>query len=72
LAGDTSAAFCTLVILGIKIPLVVELTSSFADESGVVVPIPVWAFPLRKTKHKNKMTTDFFIIIKIIIFRIKL
>jgi hypothetical protein len=32
------------VILGTNNPLEVELMSNLAETSGVVVPIPVWAF----------------------------
>ena len=39
------AVFCEAVILGANNPFEVELISNFADASGVVVPIPVWAKP---------------------------
>jgi hypothetical protein len=57
------AASVTLVKVtrGGKNPLLFEYTSNFAEASGVVVPIPVWANP---TKPKNKnIIYAFFIII---------
>jgi hypothetical protein len=43
-------------------PLLVALTSNFAEASGVVVPIPVWAFPLRNTKNNAIITIPLFIL----------
>ena len=35
-------------------PLLVELTSNFADASGVVVPIPVWACAIIQANTRAK------------------
>jgi hypothetical protein len=63
-AGEVTglAAFVAVkAILGGKNPLSVANTSNFAEAFGVVVPIPVWAFPLRKNKNNISTSTPFLI-----------
>jgi hypothetical protein len=50
------------VTRGGKKPLFVELTSNFADASGVAVPIPVCAFKKLNVKTEKNMTIIFFIL----------
>ena len=38
------ASLCAVVILVIRNPLVVDLSSNAAVTAGVAVPIPTWAF----------------------------
>jgi hypothetical protein len=47
------------VTRGGRKPLLVEVTSNFAEASGVVVPMPVWA---NKPVDKNKKRINLFII----------
>jgi hypothetical protein len=48
------------VTRGGKNPLLEALTSNFAEASGVVVPIPVWAFPINeKNDKRNKIMSCF-------------
>ncbi len=47
------------VTRGGRKPLLEDATSSFAEASGVVVPIPVWAKTLTEIRMRNNI---FFII----------
>jgi len=46
---------------GGKNPLLVALTSNFAEASGVVVPIPVWACNAIELIQQSKATIFFII-----------
>lgn len=50
------------VMRGGKKPLFVELTSNFAEASGVVVPIPVCAFNKLNIKVAKNSIISFFIL----------
>jgi hypothetical protein len=49
------------VTLGGKNPLFEEETSNFADASGVVVPMPVWANKLVENNKKRRILFMIFI-----------
>ena len=73
-AGEVTglAAFNAVkVILGGKKPWFVEATSNLAEGLGVVVPIPVWAFPVKNAKPKTNTTILFFLLffLKIILLK---
>jgi hypothetical protein len=64
-AGEVTglaALVAVKAIRGGKNPLSVAYTSSFAEALGEVVPIPVCAFPLRKTQHKATISKACFIL----------
>jgi hypothetical protein len=44
---------------GMSIPLLVDLTSNFAEASGVEVPIPTWALVIIVKNNKNTIKTCF-------------
>jgi hypothetical protein len=58
-AGLAMESLCTVVILGIKKPLVVEVTSNFAEAFGVVVPMPIWAWVII-VNNNNTTVSNFF------------
>lgn len=59
LAGEEIRFICEVVTRGTSTPLVVDVTSSIAEESGVVVPIPTllfWASLLPDKKRRSETT----------------
>jgi hypothetical protein len=55
--GDAMASLCAMLRRGGKKPLSVALRSNSAEASGVVVPIPTWAFtwlkPMKASRRKS-------------------
>lgn len=55
-AGDVMLVLCAVVIIGNNWPRCVDDTSNIAELSGVLVPIPTYAFTceINKTIIENK------------------
>jgi hypothetical protein len=63
-AGFAIALRCTMVIRGGKKPLVVDVTSNLAEESGIVVPMPTFcADPINEKLKTKRLSINLYMLI---------